>query len=109
MELYIHLFSWDGDFYSYAVYKEIQSVKGINHLEYKYYRLETVQLLTGFRYREQQREEQEELKQIPCKTLDWWERRKLSMAITVFHYVSILMHNICALAVIDTFMENSII
>ena len=45
-------------FNSYVVYKEIQSVKGINHLEYKDYRLEIAQLLTGFQYREQQRDEQ---------------------------------------------------
>ena len=63
-------------FNSYVVYKEIQSVKGVNHLEYKDYRLEIVQLLTGFRYREQQRKEQEELKQIPCNTAGLMRKEK---------------------------------
>ena len=61
-------------FNSYVVYKEIKLVKGINHLEYKDYRLEIVQLLTGFRYREQEREEQEEL--IPCKSAGLMRKEK---------------------------------
>ena len=62
-----------------------------------------------FRYREQQREEQGELEQIPCKTAGLIRKEKTQYSITVFLYVSILMRNISALDVIDTFMENAII